>query len=312
MKQQTTNRIVMIRPDHFGFNSETAGTNDWQKVPQDEMAARNNAILEFDTMVKLLREKGIDVAVIPSRLDVVTPDAVFPNNWFSVHATSNNSSKVVVYPMLTPNRRAERQQDNLLAALKKLGVEQIEIVDLSHDEDAGNILEGTGSLVLDRKNQIAYALESQRTTKEEFDTWCREMQYEGVFFHAKNTVTNNPIYHTNVAMAVGDGFAVICSEAIISEKEREMVTNTLKQHGELIEINLSQMGKFAGNIIHLRSKNGDPKIVMSQSAFDAFTDAQKETLKKYGELVPVAIPTIEAVGGGSARCVIAEVFPPRE
>lgn len=311
MSQQITNRIVMIRPDHFGFNPQTAESNDWQHIPEDEIVTRKRALKEFSTMVSTLQKNKIDVAVLSSRTDVVTPDAVFPNNWFSVHESAKQTSKIVLYPMLTPNRRAERQLGNLQAALKMIGIKDCEVIDMSGDEETGKILEGTGSLVLDRKNKIAYALESPRTIKTEFDTWCKEMGYTGVFFQAKNTVTNNPIYHTNVAMCIGDGFAVLCSDAITTTTEREMVKNSLREHGELIEISLEQLNQFAGNIIQLMSFKGEPKIVMSQNAFVAFTDSQKQILQKYGELVVVAIPTIELVGGGSARCMIAEVFPPR-
>lgn len=309
MLHQVTNRVVMIRPDHFGFNPQTSKDNDWQHIPQNELTARNAALSEFDTMVKTLQEEEITVAVLSSRTDAVTPDAVFPNNWFSVHEFKDRS-KLIVYPMRTPNRRAERQVTNVLEALKKIGVTNCEVIDLSSDEDSGNILEGTGSMVLDRRHKIAYAIEAQRTIKEEFAKWCQELGFEGILFQAKNIVTNNPIYHTNLAMAIGDGFAVLCSEAITDEKERMMVRDSLKKHGELIEITLTQLGKFCGNIIQLRSKNGDHKIIMSQGAFDAFLPSQREILKKYGKLVPVSLPTIESVGGGSARCMTAEVFPP--
>lgn len=309
---QITNRVVMIPPDQFGFNDQTAASNEFQHRPADELATRDLALAEFYGMVSTLKVHGIDVAILPSRTDVVTPDAVFPNNWFSLHETAGSEkSKVVIYPMCTPNRRDERQVENLQGALTTIGVESTEVVDMSRDEKENKILEGTGSLVLDRKNGVAYALGSERTTKEEFDIWCREMDYEGVFFHAEGK-TGKAIYHTNVAMSVGEGFAVLCSEAIPDAEERERVKKSLQKHGELIEITSEQMDGFAGNILNLKSQDGDSKIVMSQHAFDAFTPEQRKTLEKYGELVPVHIPTIEDVGGGSARCMIAEVFPPRE
>lgn len=311
--QQLTNRVIMVSPDHFGFNPQTAESNVFQNRPHNETVARDTALKEFAEMVNTLRNAGIQVSVLPSRTAVVTPDANFPNNWFSIHENKNRrgGSIVVLYPMLTPNRREERQGAELRSALTELGISS-EIIDLSTDENKGNILEGTGSMVLDRINRIAYAMESARTTKEEFDKWLEIMDYDGVFFHAVDNQTKNPVYHTNVVMSVGDGFSVLCSEAIPDPQERAMVENRLQENGELISITQEQMRKFAGNILHLKSLNGEPKIVMSQTAYGAFTSAQREQLGKYGTLVPVTISTIENVGGGSARCMIAEVFPPEE
>lgn len=309
MNSQLTNKVIMISPDQFGFNSQTAGSNDWQNIPPDEKAARANALKEFVTMVKTLQKEGIEVTILPSRKEAITPDAVFPNNWFSIHTDEKNQkSKIIIYPMLTPNRRAERQVEELLKKLETIGISNPEIIDLSSDEKNEQILEGTGSMVLDRKHKIAYALASPRTSKAEFAKWCRLLSYEGIFFHAVAKTTGNPIYHTNVAMSIGNGFAVLCSEAIPAE-ERNKVVNSLKKHDELIEISLDQLAKFAGNILHLQSLNGNPKIVMSKSAYDTFTKEQKQTLQKYGKLIPVDISTIENVGGSSARCMLTEVFP---
>lgn len=313
---QLTSTIVMISPDQFSYNEQTAtlGKNDFQHIPPDQLKARNDALAEFGNMVDMLRSHDIEIVVLPSRTDAFTPDAVFPNNWFSHHAEENSQDGIlVIYPMLTPNRRAERQVENLRGALTTVGLSSPDIVDMSGDEERGHILEGTGSLVLDRKHKIAYALESVRTTKEEFDEWCSKMGYEGVFFHAvAKTTTGNNLYHTNVEMSIGDGFAVLCSDAITTDQEREKVEGKLSEHGELIRISLDQMGKFCGNILQVKSKTGDPKIVMSENAYNAFTPDQRATLEKYGEIVAVAIPTIENVGGGSARCMMAEVFPPEK
>ena len=304
--QLLTNRVIMISPDRFGFNPQTAGSNDWQNIPPDEKKTRENALKEFKTMVQTLRKEGIEVSILTSRKDAVTPDAVFPNNWFSIH-TDEGKNKIVIYPMLAPNRREERQVKNLLEKLEGIGISNIEIIDLSPDEKNGLILEGTGSMVLDRKHKIAYTLASPRTIEEEFNKWLKLMAYKGVFFHAVAN-TGNPIYHTNVAMSVGDGFAVLCTEAI-PVKERSKVVNSLKTHSEIIEISLDQVSHFAGNILHLRAADGTPKIILSKNAYHAFTSAQKQILQKYGQLVPVDISTIETVGGGSARCMLAEVFP---
>lgn len=309
---QTTNTVIMISPDQFGFNPETAANNDFAHVPPDEMVARDKALVEFSSMVTVLQAHDIRVVVLPSRTDVFTPDAVFPNNWMSHHAQGNSpEGTLVIYPMKAESRRAERQVDNLRGALTTVGITNPDIIDMTADENEGRILEGTGSLVLDRQNRVAYALESFRTTREEFDKWCERMGYEGVFFHAvAKTTTGNNLYHTNVEMSIGDGFAVLCSDAITSDEERATVESSLQEHRELIRISLDQMGTFCGNILQVKSTKGKPKIIMSQQAYDAFTPTQRERLEHYGELVAVEIPTIEYVGGGSARCMLAEVFPP--
>lgn len=301
--QQTTHTVVMISPDQFGFNPQTAQTNAFQKRTDDETQDRNNALSEFWEMVSTLKENGITVLVLPSRDDVVTPDAVFPNNWFS-----HQPGTLVIYPMLAPNRRDERQVGNLTNLLATIGVEP-EIVDLSGDEKEGNILEGTGSLVLDRANKVAFAMESPRTTKEEFDKWCSQMGYRGVWFHAYDA-NDLPIYHTNVVMSVGDGFAVASLETIKDRVEKEMLEKELTANGrELINITREQLNSFCGNILQLKNSQGESKIIMSEAAKAAFTQEQLDTLSKYGDIVAVNIPTIETVGGGSARCMLAEIFP---
>lgn len=295
----------MISPDQFGFNPETAGTNAFQhKIDIEQNELQKKAMEEFNRMVSILREKEIRVLVLPSRRDVITPDAVFPNNWFSSH----EDGKIVLYPMLAPNRRAERQAKALEEILSQNGIDSLQIVDLTDEENRGKILEGTGSLVFDRKNKVGYAMESARTTKIMFDQWCQLMGYQGIFFHAydKNSL---PIYHTNVVMSIGEGFAVFCLESIKDQHEKRMLKEKLEENGrELIPISLKQTYSFCGNILHLKTTKGNKIIVMSKNAFEAFTLEQKNQLKKFGELVMVDIPTIEKVGGGSARCMLAEIF----
>jgi hypothetical protein len=308
MSSQLTDTVVMVSPDYFGFNEETAGTNIFQNRPEDVGLSQNtltkDAVKEFNGMVKLLKNEGIRVLVLPSREDVITPDAVFPNNWMSSH--ENNT--IVLYPMFAPNRRAERQTASLINLLKGVKIQNPSIVDFTHDEQKGNFLEGTGSLVLDRENHVAFAMQSPRTTKVEFDSFCKKLGYKGVFFHAYDK-ENLPIYHTNVLMSIGDTFAVVCMEAIKSKRERNMLEKTITSlHKELIPISLDQMYKFCGNILQLESKNMIKKIVMSKNAYNAFTAKQKKQLTIYGKLVPVDIGTIEKISGGSARCMLAEVF----
>ncbi len=303
---QLTNTVVMISPDQFGFNTETAVTNTFQIRPQnvDFSQIRNKAMEEFSEMSIVLRREEIRVLVLSSRKDVVTPDAVFPNNWFSTH----ENGLVVLYPMLTPNRRAERQVGALQTLLQSQGFKVNNIFDLTQSEKKGDILEGTGSMVLEREKKVAFTMMSPRTTKKTFLSFCQKLQYKPVFFHAYDK-TSVSVYHTNVLMSIGDAFAVICLDSIKDRKEKEQVIkelNLLKK--EIIEISLEQMYAFCGNILQLISVKGKRKIVLSLSAFNAFTKNQKTHLSNYGELIPVTIPTIEKIGGGSARCMLAEIF----
>ncbi|MCW5873513.1 MAG: hypothetical protein KIS88_02580 [Anaerolineales bacterium] len=303
---QLTDTVVMISPDQFGYNPETAETNVFQNKPQQAAEAlRNAALAEFNGMVVALRARGVQVLVLPSRTDAVTPDAVFPNNWFSLHA----DGRMALYPMLTPNRRAERQPEALSRLLAEAGSQAADIHDFSAMEASGEILEGTGSLVLDRAHKVAFAMASPRTTRQAFDAWCQAMGYEGVFFHAYDK-DSLPIYHTNVMLSIGEGFAVCCLEAVKDKTECAMLETKLTAHGrELIAVTLEQVYAFTANILHIKNTADERLIVLSQSAYDAFTEEQKQQLAKYGELLPVQINVIETVGGGSARCMLAEVFP---
>lgn len=305
LNRQITDTLLMIRPDAFGFNEETAASNEFQNVPTESSdVVRGRAIAEFETMVLQLQHEGIHVVVIPSRDN--TPDAVFPNNWLSFH----DNGTAVLYPMLAPNRRAERQFDTAMSALSGfVNRNEIQVVDLTHLEDEGKFLEGTGSLVFDRRNGVAFAVESPRTTLAALKVFCDELDMKPVVFHATGT-EGKPIYHTNVVMGIGDGFSVVCIEAIEDSNERANVILHLEKNGAIVPISKDQMDAFCGNIMHVQSIDGKKKIIMSQAARDAFTDDQKEILKNFGDLVAVSIPTIESVGGGSARCMVAEVFSP--
>lgn len=299
------NTVVMVSPDKFGFNPQTAGTNPFQhNIALPPQKLRDRAMNEFRNMVAILEKEKIRTLILGSRIDVVTPDAVFPNNWFSHH----RDGKLVVYPMFAENRRMERQPHNLKNLLNDAGIDHIKMIDMTKDELVNQFLEGTGSMVLDRKNRVAFAMESERTHRQEFNKWCRKMGYDGFFLHALDSDLK-PIYHTNIVMSLGDRYAVVCLNAINSEKERYLLEKKLRQiKKEIIPITVEQMDRFCGNIIQLNSTDKKPKIIMSETAYGAFTPSQKATLKKYGKLVTVPIPTIETVGGGSARCMIAEIF----
>lgn len=301
---QLTNSLVMVSPDHFGFNPETAESNAFQnKVSESQSEIQQKALKEFKEAVKKLKFEDINILTLKSP-DEVTPDAVFPNNWFSHHS----DGKLVVYPMLAPNRRAERQTENLKNLLENNGAKNLEILDLTLDENSGNILEGTGSLVLDRENKVVFAMESPRTVKAEFEKWCSLMDYKGILFHSYDK-EGFPIYHTNVTMSIGREYSIICLESIKNIPEREIVSSALYDlNKEIIEISVEQIYSYCGNTLQVLDKNGNSKIIMSETAKDAFSSNQLKILEKYGKIVTLSIPQIETVGGGSARCMLGEVF----
>ena len=304
---QLTNTVVMVSPDYFGFNPETGLDNIFQHEPTaSEKEVRDAVLGEFNGMVESLEKNNMQVVVLNSPLGPngeLTPDAVFPNNWFSTHP-----NKLVLYPMKAQNRRWERQPDKLKEALLGVNVLYPETLDLTDDEQNGFILEGTGSLVLDRKNMIAYALESQRTSLPELKKWAKKMGYSSCFFNAVD-FGGKPVYHTNVVMSVGNGMAVVCSEAIQSADEREMVIKKLKDsNNEVVEITMEQMYEMCGNILQTVNTKGEDMIVLSERALKAFSHDNQKVLERNGLLVPVKINMIETVGGGSARCMMAEIF----
>lgn len=306
---QLTDTLLMVTPDNFGFNNQTASTNTFQNdLPLGSRESpRNKALSEFHGAVDLLRRSGIRVLICPSRTDIDTPDAVFPNNWISFHSEVKGIN-TVLYPMLAPNRRDERQ---LIAVEQTLGIkiDPSTVLDLTHHEKSGHFLEGTGSLIFDRKRKVVFAHESARTSFQVLDDFCDRTGYRPVKFHAQDE-GGKPIYHTNVVMSIGDGLSVVCLEAIQNRQERSTVENTLDAlELEIINITLDQLHAFCGNILEVQSGTGKNKIIMSITAYDAFTEAQRKQLMGYGELVPIYIPTIEKIGGGSARCMVAEVFP---
>lgn len=302
---QLANTVLMVNPSKFGYNRETALTNFFQNEHhKSSTLLKKRAIKEFSKAVNILRGENINVLILDSPKTTSTPDAVFPNNWFSYH----QDGLLVIYPMLTPNRRKERQIAKLKKLLESNEIKVNRIINLSINENQGRILEGTGSMVLDRINKIAFAMESPRTVNKMFTKWCKVMGYKGFIFRGydKNDVA---IYHTNVMMSIGDGFVVACMEAIKDSRVREMLELEFKKYNkELIPITLNQVYSFCGNILHVLSSDGKRKIIMSKSAYETFTSAQRGKLKKYGDLVSLNIPTIESIGGGSARCMLAEIF----
>jgi len=309
---QLTDTVLMISPDSFGFNDQTASTNAFQNnLPADSKdKPRNKALSEFHDSVDLLRRNGIRVAICPSKTNVATLDAVFPNNWISFH-NEVKGINTVLYPMLAPNRRVERQLDAVEQTLG-ITIDPSTVLDLTHYEKLGHFLEGTGSLIFDRKRKVVFAHESARTSFRVLDDFCDQTGYRPVKFHAQDE-GGKPIYHTNVVMSIGEGFSVVCLEAVQDRRERSAVKGALSELDlEIINITLDQLHAFCGNILEVQSVSKENKIIMSIIAFGAFTEDQRKKLMSYGDIILFNIPTIETIGGGSARCMLAEVFHKEE
>ena len=310
--KQTTNSILMIRPVAFRMNEQTTINNYYQKVLDGLLPATVNAKAqqEFDAFVEKLTAVGVDVTVVDDDSNLDTPDSIFPNNWISFHENGD----VALYPMFAENRRAERRED-ILDLLEDKGFVINNIVDYTSAEEDGFFLEGTGSLLLDRTNSKAYCALSPRADEELFIEFCEDFDYAPVIFEAFQTVDSERklIYHTNVMMCLGETFAVICSDCIDDKKERKMVLDNLKENGkEVILITESQMNNFAGNMLELRGANDKRYLVMSAAAHQVLTPKQIKQLEKHAEILSSSLDTIEACGGGSARCMMAEIFLPRK
>ena len=298
---QNTNKILMIRPAAFTYNAQTAGNNLFQVAGKADNA-QENALKEFDAFVALLKKNGVDVTVIDDTPQPHTPDSIFPNNWISFHENETE----ILYPMYAENRRAERKQH--VQEIINRNFNKTNIIDLTGFEKENLFLEGTGSMVLDRENKMAYACISPRTSKKVLNVFCETMNYKPCSFSAKDE-NENEIYHTNVMMCVADKFVVICLESITDNAEKQYVINTIKSTSkEIISISLHQMNSFAGNMIQLKNTTGEKLLIMSQQAYESLTLTQITLLEKYNQLVYADLKTIETNGGGSARCMIAEVF----
>ena len=309
--RQTTNSILMIRPVAFRMNEQTAVNNYYQKVLDGLLPATVNAKAqaEFDAFVEKLRAVGVDVTVVDDTLDPDTPDSIFPNNWISFH----QNAEVVLYPMFAENRRAERRED-ILEILEDKGFRIDSINDYTEAENDGYFLEGTGSILLDRKNQKAYCALSPRADEELFIEFCEDYDLAPVIFEAFQTVNGERklIYHTNVIMCLGETFAVICADCIDDKKERKMVLDNLKEDGkEVILITEEQVNNFAGNMLEVKGAEDKRYVVMSTSAHQSLTPKQIAQLEKHAEILSSSLDTIEACGGGSARCMMAEIFLPK-
>jgi len=309
---QSTATLLMVRPASFRMNEQTAVNNYYQKVIDGLSEEKVNSLArkEFDAFVEKLRSKGVQVIVIDDEIEPNTPDAVFPNNWISFH----EDGRIGLYPMFAPNRRAERREDIFDRLTNEAGMEIDEIIDFTEFEEHDKFLEGTGSMVLDRENKIAYAALSVRTDEKALEHFCEEFGYRACIFHANQTKDSKrvPIYHTNVMMAIGSNLAIVCADCVDDKKERENLIATISQtQKEIIYISEDQVNRFAGNMLEVKNEEGSCFLVMSASAFESLNPEQIESIEKHCPIIHSSLDTIEACGGGSARCMMAEVFLPK-
>lgn len=302
-----TSTILMVRPAAFGFNAETAANNYFQSNPDiDKEELQQKALLEFDNMVQTLRSRAINVVVIEDTKEPAKPDAIFPNNWLSTSPDGN----VLVYPMYAPNRRIEKRDEIIQQLTKEFRVKDLQ--DWSEYEAEGRFLEGTGSMVIDYENKMIYACVSERTSLSVLEKYATTNGFQAIVFLATDK-NGMPVYHTNVMMTLGEDFCVLCEEAIEEEWELIAVRQLLEStHHTIIAITREQMHQFAGNMLQVKNSNGEKFLIMSQTAFNSLRKEQKEMLEAYSTLLPIAVPTIEKVEGGSVRCMMAEIFLDRK
>lgn len=309
---RTADTILMVRPYDFGFNEETGIDNEFQqKLLESEVEINKKANIEFQNMVDRLRAEGVTVLILekPEQAYIKTPDAIFPNNWFS----TEHDGTLLTYPMAAVNRRHERRPLDVEKLLNRHGYKVRNVINVGCIDENERFLEGTGSMIIDHAGEIVYAARSKRCHEAQFDNFIRLRFYvEGILFNTRSS-SGSPIYHTNVMMSIGEKFSVVCLDCIYDLQERKRVEDSLKRFFDVITISMEQMEKyFCGNILQVRSKAGDPLIVMSQKAFSGFTPEQIKRLEKYGKIIAVDLTTIETIGGGSARCMMAEIFSEKE
>jgi len=305
---QSTNTILLVRPANFKPNTETKQSNEFQKLLSDysESEISAKALEEFDYFVTTLQKNQINTLVFEDTISPIKPDAIFPNNWVTFHQDGH----VVLYPMLAENRRQERRTDIIDALKQKFKIAGVQ--DFSQYEEQVQFLEGTGSIVFDHVHKIAYACLSPRTSKILFEELCSYLGYKAISFCAFSK-NGKEIYHTNVMLCIGDEFAVICLDSIPNKQEKALLINSFTSTGhQIIDITLEQVNRFAGNMLQIKTLNNKKVLVCSEMAFNSLTNIQKEQLEQYCTFVSIPIHTIETIGGGSARCMMAEVFLPKQ
>lgn len=300
---QVTSHILMVRPQHFGFNIQTADNNNFQEnIPVSEQEKQQSVLASFDNFVETLRRKGISVLVVEDTDTPIKPDAIFPNNWFC----SLHDGSFYLFPMFAPNRRLERRPDIISLLQSQFFIRKVE--DWSIYEKENGILEGTGSIVFDHLNRQLFACLSPRTDEMLVEKFAKQIGYKPIIFTAEDE-QEMLIYHTNVMMHIGTDYAVLCEDSIRSKQERDFVTERLTlSNRKLISITLDQVHQFAGNMLQVKNKEGDLFTVLSAKAYASLTETQKETIQSSSTLLPINIDIIETIGGGSARCMMAEIF----
>ncbi|MEM6843044.1 MAG: arginine deiminase-related protein [Bacteroidota bacterium] len=310
--QQLTDTLLMIRPVKFGYNVETAVNNHYQRelgdVPPEEIQYR--ALEEFNQLVNTLTQRGVKVITVDDTAEKETPDSIFPNNWISFH----QDGTVVTYPMWAPNRRKERRDDILSPLIQQHRYSIRRKIDYSYFEAEEKFLEGTGSMVLDRKNRIAYACVSPRTHLHLLSEFCQEFGYRPIVFIASQMIDDGfaEIYHTNVMMSIGEDFAIFCADALKNTWEQKDILQIIQDTDkEVILISEEQCNQFAGNMLQVKNQQGEKLLVMSEQAYNSLNQEQIKQIKRYTDIVHSPLNTIESCGGGSARCMMAEVFLPK-
>src|SRR5277367_3822654 len=308
MEPQSAGTVLMVRPASFGFNPQTAASNTFQQGPTGSEAdsVQSTVLREFDAAASALERAGVEVLVVLDSEKPHKPDAIFPNNWVSFH----RDGTVALYPLMAPNRRAERREEILEFVVRRGGFRVSRTVDLTHRETEQKFLEGTGSVVLDRAHRVAYACSSPRTDLDVLGEFAQQLDYQLVTFDAQDSA-GRAIYHTNVLMAIGSAFAVVCGESIVKPDHRDAVFSRLLATGhEILDISRTQMDSFAGNILELATPRG-PLIALSGTALESLNPEQRRKLESHATLISVSIPTIERLGGGSVRCMLAEIHLPK-
>ena len=304
---QSAGSVLMVRPARFGSNPQTAATNAFQRsAPGGERDLQIDVLQEFDALANALEGAGVEVLIAPDSEEPPKPDAIFPNNWVSFH----RDGTVALYPMLAPNRRWERRDEILEQVVRTGRFHVSRTVDLTHREAEEKYLEGTGSVVLDRVNRVAYACSSPRTDLDVLGEFAQQLDYDLMTFDAVDA-SGAAVYHTNVLMAIGTGFAVVCAESIATPSHRAAVLGKLRATDhEIIEISQAQMAHFAGNVLELTAR-GSKLVALSTTALSSLESAQRRVLEAHGSLLPVPIPTVERCGGGGVRCMLAEIHLPK-
>ena len=302
---QASDAVLLVRPASFGFHADAARSNAFANASSHDGTAER-AAAEFDGLARRLEDAGVEAIILEDRPDTAKPDAVFPNNWVTFHSDGT----IVLYPMATEARRLERNADGLRVLLESAGFEVRQLVDLSFHERHGHFLEGTGSLILDRPRHRAYANLSPRTDAAVVADFDERLDYSTFVFDARDR-SDKPIYHTNVLMSLGTSFAVLCTDTVAPEYREVLLGEIGRTDRTLIEVDYGQMRQFACNILELKGRNGSPVIALSSTALRSFRPDQLRQLESFAELLDADIPTIESVGGGSVRCMIADIHLPR-